>query len=143
MRWTKNVLWEVFCHRQLYTFKYKPCLNPNVIYSRITKTLSWRLLQSSRLCSLFNTVCFTARAGQEPSIIDSQHLQQSPGVLLQLTSDPITVCIQLRIICGKAVIALVSTSGTWACSSGRAQLFYCYSGTNLKNYCNLSLNCIV
>lgn len=121
--------------------QYKPCLNPVVIYSRITKTLSWRLLQSSRLCSLLNTVCFTARAGQEPSIIDSQHLQQSPGVLLELTSDPITVCIQLWIICGKAVIALVYTSRTWAHSSSTTILFlFTYSVcTNAGNYCNISL----
>lgn len=41
-----------------------------------------------------STVCFTPIAGQEALIIDSQHLQQSPGVLQEITSDPITLCMQ-------------------------------------------------
>lgn len=41
-----------------------------------------------------STVCFTPRAGQETLIIDSEHLQQSPGVLQEITSDPIPVCMQ-------------------------------------------------
>lgn len=41
-----------------------------------------------------STVCFTPRAGQQTLIIDSQHLQQCPGVLQEITSDPITVCMQ-------------------------------------------------
>lgn len=50
------------------------------------------------LCFYHGLLLPQSGTGQQPLIIDSQHLQQSPGVLQEITSDPITVSIQRPLV---------------------------------------------
>lgn len=112
--------------KMLSVLKISTPFDPKLIYAKVTLTLPWKSLQSSGWC-VFTMVCCSLRAGQQPLIIDSQHLQQSPGVLQETTSDPITSRV-LWLICVKAIIALFYTLWTCVCSAGIAPVF-CYSCT--------------